>query len=119
MATSNIPYLGDLISTSVASYGDLSGANFDQAKLSLALSKSGSNANFTQKQADVFSKRYTLLDQLPNVPYNGFSASVFEDNTNSGKHVIALRGTEVPVFPQQTWLDLIMFLPQPHSAKSF
>jgi Lipase (class 3) len=31
---------------------------------------------------------------LPNVPLNGFSATVFLDKKNGGKHVLALRGTE-------------------------
>ena len=91
MAINSIQDLSFLLSTSVATYGTL-----DKYALTDSLSRAGSNANFTDKQAAEFANRYTLLDQLPNVPYNGFSAAVFLDKVTN-RHVIAMRGTEIGI----------------------
>lgn len=91
MTVSSIDLLSSRISTAVASYGAL-----DRADLLASLVKTGSKTNFTTVQADAFVAQYQLLDQLPNVSLNGFSAAVFVDKLNgTGKHVIAMRGTEM------------------------
>lgn len=74
MTITSIDALSYLASTTVATYADLNGAT-TASNLILALSKSDSKAGFTQEQANEFAKKYTFLDQLPNVPYNGFSAA--------------------------------------------
>ena len=101
MTISAIDLVAQRVATSVASYGTL-----DRNHLKDSLTSPSGAANFTSTQADAFVAQYDLLDQLPNVPLNGFSATVLLDKT-TGKHVIAMRGTEVPVFPSQTVLDLL------------
>lgn len=75
-------------------------------QLKAALIDVTNNVNFTSTQADTFVAQYRVLDQLPNVPYNGFSATVFLDKP-SGKHVIAMRGTETNTVGQAL-LDLLV-----------
>lgn len=89
MTTASIDILSQRLSTAVASYGNL----IRGSRLKESLTDPNGSANFTSAQADTFISQYDLLDQLPNVPNNGFSASVFLDKT-TGKHVIAMRGTE-------------------------
>jgi hypothetical protein len=89
MTTTSVSTLSQLISTAVASYGINLLKGDDDLKASLTTGF----ANFTSTQADQFVKQYTLVDQLQNVAFNGFSATVFLDK--EGKHVIAMRGTEM------------------------
>ena len=99
MTITAIDLIGQRVATSVASYGTL-----ERATLKDSLMRPSGEANFTSTQADAFVAQYDLLNQLPNVPFNGFSAAVFLDK-QSGKHVIAMRGTEVTV--GQVLLDLL------------
>ena len=99
MTITSIELLGSRVSTAVAAYGALTREALRGDLLA--------EANFVSSQADAFTARYELLHQLPNVSLNGFSATVFNDRV-SNKRVIAMRGTEVPVFPDQTWYDLVV-----------
>ena len=104
MTITSIKKLKPLISTSVATYG----LNLKDTKgLKVALTDKDNKVGFTPSQADEFMQHYKLIDQQQNVPYNGFAAAVFEDLA-TGKHIIAMRGTETPIFPNQTWLDLVV-----------
>ena len=96
MTTTSIEFLSARIATAVASYGNLRSGD-----VPLKASLTSGLANFTNAQADAFVAQYKLIDQLPNVSLNGFSATVFLDKT-TGKHVIAMRGTEEPL------LDLLV-----------
>ena len=98
MTVTSIKVAGDFVSTSVASYINFSSSNFEGSL---------KDGGFTEVQVEKFIQKYSLVHQLPNVPFNGFSAAVFKDN-ETGRKVIAMRGTEVPVFPTQTWLDLVI-----------
>lgn len=89
MTVTAIDLISQRVATAVASYGTLL-----KDKLKTSLIDPSGAANFTSAQADAFVEQYDLLDQLPNVPFNGFSAAVFLDK-RSGKHVIARRGTEM------------------------
>ena len=96
MTITSITSLSQLTSTTVASYGTFGVEAYGTSGegLKAALVDPTNNTNFTDAQATDFVSRYELLNQLPNVPYNGFSATVFEDKT-TGKHIIAIRGTEM------------------------
>lgn len=100
MTITAIDLIGQRVATSVASYGTL-----EIASLKNSLTRPGGLANFTSAQADTFVAQYDLLNQLPNVSLNGFSAAVFLDK-QSGKHVIAMRGTEMTSVGQ-VLLDLL------------
>ena len=91
MSNVSLGALNQLTSTAIASYGSFLGRSDEQSKI--ALTVVGSNANFASTQADTFVVQYSLLDQLPNVPDNGFSASIFLDKTTN-KHVLAIRGSD-------------------------
>jgi len=99
MTISLIKILSDLVSTSVAAYGNLNhdddnnNNNNDDDKLKKNLSSGDENPKFTKEQADAFVKKYQLLHHQENVNANGFSASVFKDK-ETGKHIIAMRGTD-------------------------
>ena len=96
MTTTSSEFLSARIATAVASYGNLRSGD-----VPLKASLTSGLANFTNAQADAFVAQYKLIDQLPNVSLNGFSATVFLGKT-TGKHVIAMRGTE------ETVLDLLV-----------
>ena len=100
MTITAIDLIGQRVATSVASYGTL-----ERATLKDSLIRPSGEAKFTSAQADAFVEQYDLLNQLPNVPFNGFSAAVFLDK-QSGKHVIAMRGTEMTSVGQ-VLLDLL------------
>ncbi len=102
MTITSVSELSKLTSTAVASYA----IHLEKNDLKTTLTNTDDFANFTPTQADQFVKQYTLVDQLQNVDFNGFSASVFEDKT-TGKHVIAMRGTEMNS-PSGIGTDLLM-----------
>ena len=104
MTVSSVDTLGRMTSTAVAAYGNLAFGPDDDLKA--ALIAATNNVNFTSVQADNFAAQSQVLDQLPNVPCNGFSATVFLDNL-SGKHVISMRGTETNTVGQAL-LDLLV-----------
>ncbi|WP_293934135.1 calcium-binding protein [Iodobacter sp.] len=86
MTTASILTLSKLASTAVAAYS----VDLQKAELKSGLTKGA--ANFTLVQADQFDTQYKFIDQLQNVAWNGFSATVFQDKT--GNKVFAIRGTE-------------------------
>jgi hypothetical protein len=90
MTITTVVTLSQLASTTVAAYGNLLLTN----DLKTQLVDPEGNANFTDAQATDFVARYSLVNQRPNVSFNGFSATVFEDKVTS-KHIIAMRGTEM------------------------
>ncbi len=102
MTITSVSELSKLSSTLVATYG----VNLKKDTLKESLTDTKNFANFTPTQANQFVAQYTLVDQLQNVDFNGFSASVFEDKT-TGKHVIAMRGTEMNS-PSGIGTDLLM-----------
>lgn len=85
MTISEIDLLGLRVATAVAAYGEL-----DRNNLNVSLTRPEGNAKFTSAQAVAFTARYELVDQLPNVQLNGFSAAVFLDKLR-GNHVIAMQ----------------------------
>jgi Lipase (class 3) len=96
MSIALIQSLSDLTSTAAASYGTLERGD----QLKPTLTNGSGNAKFSETQADAFIAKYDLLDQLPNVALNGFSATVFLDKQNNGKHILAIRGTEANIASQ-------------------
>ncbi|MFT6791701.1 MAG: hypothetical protein ACJA04_000911 [Cellvibrionaceae bacterium] len=87
MSINNTEALGNLASTSLASYVTL-----DKDNLKLSLSSPERGGDFTDTQANNFIINYKLIHQLPNTN-SGFSATIFQDLT-TGKKVLAIRGTE-------------------------
>ena len=85
MTINNVEILSKLVSTSVASYGELSVADLEDD-----LKRATTGAGFASVQANNFANNYSLLHQQEST-FSGFSASVFEDA--SGKKVLAIRGT--------------------------
>lgn len=81
-----------------AAYGDFSDITYGRQDFLLAvLTDADKNANFTVKQAEIFTDPvmgYTLRDHTPNDLLDGFSASLFESNAHPGEFTLALRGTE-------------------------
>ena len=104
MTVSSVDTLGRMTSTALAAYGNLAFGPDDDLKA--ALIAATNNVNFTSVQADNFAAQSQVLDQLPNVPCNGFSATVFLDKL-TGKHVISMRGTETNTVGQAL-LDLLV-----------
>ena len=105
MSITSVESLSQLTSAMVAAYGDLRNVVGNEIGFKNALTRQADGVKFTVTQADDFATRYTLKNHLPNVELNGFSATVFLDKT-TGKHVIAMRGTEVNSIGQGI-LDLI------------
>lgn len=91
MSITNVDELARLASTSVATYATIA----SNVALAIALSDSRNGAKMAPSQAIAFDARYNFLSQQPNVPGNGFSATVFQD-TVTGRKVLAIRGTEIP-----------------------
>jgi hypothetical protein len=87
MTTTSMLTLSQLTSTAVASYG------VDLNKKDLKTTLVNGAANFTSTQADQFLAKYELVDQLQNIPKNGFSATIFQDK--NGNKVFAIRITGV------------------------
>ena len=112
MTITAIALLAPLASTSLATYGTFedSARGSEDAQKSVLISNLQDKrlgGGMTAEQAKVFADRYFFIDQLPNVSLNGFSAAVFQER-ETGRKIFAMRGTEVPVFPDQTWFDLIV-----------
>jgi Ca2+-binding RTX toxin-like protein len=95
----NTHELSNLASTSLATY-----ARLDGGALAAALQDANFGANFAEAQAAAFTETYNFLSQRPNVALNGFSAAVFEDK-ESGKKVLAIRGTEFTAGLGQMYTD--------------
>ena len=91
MSITNVEELARLTGTSVASYATIA----SNLSLDTALSDRLGGAKMAPSQAAVFADRYNFLSQQPNVPGNGFSATVFQDRV-TGRKVLAIRGTEIP-----------------------
>ena len=64
-----------------------------QSKLQNESGDPGYGANFTEKEAELFTARYELLHQSDNSESSGFSAALFRDRT-SGRLIVSFRGTE-------------------------
>ena len=77
MSVNSIQTLHDLAETSLASYAYLDKNSIET--LSAQLQKDSIGANFTPDQATVFVAKYDLLSTQPNIDYNGFSATVFQN----------------------------------------
>ena len=75
MSITNIQTLHDLAETSLASYAYLE--NISNLEAALQVDKIG--ANFTPDQAAVFVAKYELVSTQPNIDFNGFSATVFQN----------------------------------------
>jgi hypothetical protein len=103
MTISNVQTLHALAETSLAAYAELS----TDANLKGDLGRSNTGASFTQVQADRFAERYQLLQVQPNIPGNGFSASLFLEKKEFGVKVLALRGTEFDRGLNQIGTDLL------------
>jgi len=104
MTITAISALASLATTSTAIYTKFDPSAIgtgDAAKTQLIsdLQNKSLNGGFTADQAKAFADQYTLLDRQPNVPFNGFSAAVFQDKVTRQK-VFALRGTEVELSGQ-------------------
>jgi hypothetical protein len=98
MTITALSTLASLATTSTATYTRFSSLSIGtsdaaRAQMFADLQNSALNGGFASEQAKAFADQYRLLDRLPNVPYNGFSAAVFQDK--NGQKVLALRGTEV------------------------
>jgi hypothetical protein len=87
MAITSIVQLSKLTSTAVAAYS----VKLDSGLLD-SFARPDDHANFTSTQAKQFDAQYKFVDQLQNIPKNGFSATIFQDKT--GNKVFAIRGTE-------------------------
>jgi pimeloyl-ACP methyl ester carboxylesterase len=102
MTNQSVAFIAQRASTAVASYG-----SFDtDAGLQTRLVDPRNQVLFTNQQANAFATQYTFIHQQPNVPFNGFSATLFYDKVNQ-THVLAVRGTETTSLGQG-WLDLFV-----------
>lgn len=93
MSITNIQTLHDLAEISLACYAYLNSNARTDSALAAGLQDPVVGAAFTPDQAASFVAKYKLLPTQPNVEYNGFSGTVFQDK-QTGVKVLALRGTE-------------------------
>lgn len=77
-----------------AAYANFAGINASSSAQAIqdVLTNPNKNGKFSQAQATAFAAQWSVVSQQPNTS-NGFSATVFRNNT-SGEYVFAARGTE-------------------------
>jgi Ca2+-binding RTX toxin-like protein len=98
MNTSELKEFTELAQAAYAYFNEADYGDKDSTKLILNNSQSTLNTTtFSETQADLFTDRYSVVDQFQETSVsdsNGFSATVFQDESNTNRVVLSFRGTE-------------------------